>query len=413
MIASLKRALQPSVTDLDVDFDLPSGFNFVQSPAKVPTIFNGDKVTIYGVFKSNALSDDPLQAPVSGTATLKGKILGKPIERLIPFNIPASSLISTGDSLLEMPIVHQLASKSLIRDMQRDLDPNSSGSISDRKQEIINLSIESSVISSYTSYIAVDEDQDSPIEGAVKVWDVVATMAGQEQGTFVGYRLAAGGPPPPGSGGFGWSSVSGGLFGANGSGGGLQLGGASYGPCNFLTGAPAPSSSGLFGGPPPPSSGGLFGGPPPPSSGGLFGGPPPPSSGSLFGGPPPPSSSGLFGGPQPTNAGGLFGEPQTTGLFRAPQATGSFDRFGGAVPPPQHMVARGPPPPPAHSFRTYPQQAPVDLFASGPPPPPPAPGGSLFAGGPPPPPANNLFGVQSLSYSAGNIYHSIINLVLA
>ena len=38
VIASLKRALQPSVTDLEVDFQLTSSFEAFQAPAKIPTI---------------------------------------------------------------------------------------------------------------------------------------------------------------------------------------------------------------------------------------------------------------------------------------------------------------------------------------------------------------------------------------
>ena len=36
------------------------------------------------------------------------------------------------------------------------------------------MSVESSVVSSLTAYVAVDEDQDKPIEGAIKTWDLTA-----------------------------------------------------------------------------------------------------------------------------------------------------------------------------------------------------------------------------------------------
>ena len=44
------------------------------------------------------------------------------------------------------------------------------------------MSIESSVVSAHTAYIAVDEDQDKPIEGAIQVWDLSATMVASEGG---------------------------------------------------------------------------------------------------------------------------------------------------------------------------------------------------------------------------------------
>ena len=42
------------------------------------------------------------------------------------------------------------------------------------------MSIESSVVSAHTPYIAVDEDYDKPIEGAIQTWDLSATMAASE-----------------------------------------------------------------------------------------------------------------------------------------------------------------------------------------------------------------------------------------
>ena len=44
----------------------------------------------------------------------------------------------------------------------------------EKKAAIIKLSIESSVVSSFTSYIAIDEDQLKPIEGAIKIYDLTA-----------------------------------------------------------------------------------------------------------------------------------------------------------------------------------------------------------------------------------------------
>ena len=44
------------------------------------------------------------------------------------------------------------------------------------------MSVESSVVSSHTAYIAVDEEQDNPIEGAIQTWDLSATMTAHEEG---------------------------------------------------------------------------------------------------------------------------------------------------------------------------------------------------------------------------------------
>ena len=163
------------MTNLEVKFDVTSGFNALEAPDKLPTIFNGDKIIIYGIFRSKAVSDSPMEAGVSGTATLTGKILGVSFEHSIPFQIPPPSDASDTDSF-QMPIVHQLAAKSLIRDWEHKEGWASTASENERKQEIIRVSVESSVVSAHTAYIAVDEEQDKPIEGAIQTWDLTATM---------------------------------------------------------------------------------------------------------------------------------------------------------------------------------------------------------------------------------------------
>ena len=178
VIASLKRALQPAVTDFEVAFDIPSGFQAAQAPAKLPVLYNGDKTTIFGILKSKALSDDPLHTSLVGSATLRGKVLGQPFEYLLQFSIHEPSASNT----MSQTFVHQLAAKALIQDWQSE---------SSRKKDVIDLSIESSVISSHTAYIAIDEDQDKPIEGAIKVWDVLAATA-QQGPVYSGFAFSSG-----------------------------------------------------------------------------------------------------------------------------------------------------------------------------------------------------------------------------
>ena len=116
VISSLKRALQPAVTDLSIKFDVPSSFKVYQAPEEVPTLFSGDKVVVYGIIKKRkSASDELLKTCVNGTATLTGQILSKPIQFKLTFEIPPPPDFQ---SSVEMPIVHQLASKSLIHDLE-------------------------------------------------------------------------------------------------------------------------------------------------------------------------------------------------------------------------------------------------------------------------------------------------------
>ena len=191
VISSLKRALQPSVTDIKVEFKVPKQYEVTQAPSKPPTVFNGDKVVIYGIFKHKSKSKPGQQQEFGGHVMLKGRILEQPLEYSIPFEISKDDPEQSVDSFA-LPIVHHLAAKSLIQDWQ-----NGEGlqgfSADKRKKAIINLSTEASVVSEHTAFVAVDEEQDKPIEGAIKTWDITAAMAEQEGSHFFG-MMCSGAP---------------------------------------------------------------------------------------------------------------------------------------------------------------------------------------------------------------------------
>lgn len=292
VISSLKRALQPSVTDLEVDFQLPYGFDTLQAPDKIPTIFNGDKIVVYGIFKSKAASDTPLQAGLSGTATLKGQILNTPMTHSISFDIPAPPIVgeevqsSTG---FQMPVIHHLAAKSLISDWSNGYGWSSTALQIERNEETIKLSIESSVISEYTAFVAYDINQGQLIEGAIKVWDLTATPPSsslnimRKKGKSASHhssasaalyssralpQLRSSGPPPALA-----TFASAPQYALKGHAGPPPLSGVSGPP-------PAPQYAPMgFAGPPPPPG---RSGPPPASASSYF--PPPPAPGH---GPPP------------------------------------------------------------------------------------------------------------------------------
>jgi len=181
VIGSLKRALQPAVTDLSIKFNVPSTFKVYQAPEDLPTLFSGDKAVVYGIMKKRkSASDHSFRESMNGTATLTGQILGKPIEFKITFEIPPTSDFQS----VEMPIVHHLASKSLIHELQMGEDWSDAATTRKQKNRIVNLSLESGVVSLHTAYIALDEEQDKVVEGAMKTWDVLATMTLYKESMF-------------------------------------------------------------------------------------------------------------------------------------------------------------------------------------------------------------------------------------
>ena len=220
-----------------MEFKVPKQYEVTQSPSKPPTIFNGDKVVIYGIFKHKSKSKPGQQQELGGHVILKGRILEQPLEYSIAFEIPKGDPQPSEDSFT-LPIVHQLAAKSLIQDWQNG--EGLQGLSADKmKKAIIDLSTEASVVSVHTAFVAVDEEQDKPIEGAIKTWDITAAMAEQEGSHFFGMmpRMLVPGSAP----GFrSFSSMAGARSGA-------------------ALGAPPPPPAAL--GAPPPPSGASFGGP--------------------------------------------------------------------------------------------------------------------------------------------------------
>ena len=161
MIRSLKRALQPAVTDVVVKFKVPPEFEVLQSPQNIPPIFNGEKLVIYGIMRPKTI----LTFYASGLATLKVSMLGASIEHTISFNIDSAPS--------EFPTVHHLAGKALIKDWERG---------NRRMEDIVELSKEMGVVSSHTAYIAVDEGNKDPVRGPMKTRDVVVRNEGSGGG---------------------------------------------------------------------------------------------------------------------------------------------------------------------------------------------------------------------------------------
>ena len=164
MIRSLKRALQPAVTEVSLEFQVGPEYTVIQSHQKLPPIFNEDKLTAYAIFQPKSAT-----SVSQGTAILKANLAGVEKEYKIPFTIdgsvPAPSL----------PVIHHLAAKALITGWEIE---------GKEKKSIVDLSIESSVISSHTAFIAIDEESSEPVSGALKTHDIRSGWRGSNSNSL-------------------------------------------------------------------------------------------------------------------------------------------------------------------------------------------------------------------------------------
>jgi hypothetical protein len=166
VIRSLKHAMQPAVTNTSVRFELPFGYNAKVVPERVPPIFLGERTIIYGILEKSLVGK--VISGSKGSVTLKGELLGGKIEHKVEFQIPHEGNVGV-DSV---STIHHLAGKSLIKEYERNESPGRGN----KKAEIVKLSCESGVISKYTAFIAIDEEQKEPVKGSLQTWDVVEEL---------------------------------------------------------------------------------------------------------------------------------------------------------------------------------------------------------------------------------------------
>jgi hypothetical protein len=157
VISSLKKALQPAVTDIQIQFDVPDSIKVIQSPVVIPAVFSDDHLIVYGIMSG------AIDATIKCQAVLTGKMSVGAIRHVLEFYLKAEPTSSDSPSL----VLHQLAAKGIINDYE-------SVPSLDKKSYIVKLSIESGVLSKYTSYVAVNEDLNEPVQGALQLWDVAA-----------------------------------------------------------------------------------------------------------------------------------------------------------------------------------------------------------------------------------------------
>ncbi|XP_037026786.1 von Willebrand factor A domain-containing protein 5A-like [Bradysia coprophila] len=167
VLDQLKNALQPSLTDIHLEWDGLSpiqekptilnktktllGYNkpiesdeltsetsprIKQSPEKIPPVFDGSQLIVFGLFKNDCPKSVLItaQSP-DGPLTVR-------VEHS-PSNVQ-------GDVRL---LFHRLAAIRLIRDLEAKEDSEPKKSL---KQEIIDIACQNGITSSYTSFIAID-----------------------------------------------------------------------------------------------------------------------------------------------------------------------------------------------------------------------------------------------------------------
>ncbi|XP_069819424.1 von Willebrand factor A domain-containing protein 5A-like isoform X2 [Dendropsophus ebraccatus] len=203
VLKAMRLALQPSVTDISLTWDLPTGLEAAVL-SRVPTsIFQGQRAIIYSQLQGNMVKDC-----AAGQVSLQYRLRGELIVNTYRFPLNLQNV--------HRPTIHRLAAKSLISKLEYGMDSGSE----EVKKRILETSLQSGVISSLTAFVAVDKDTKNLVEGLPVRWDIPAPAFGlmnswmgtggfsfgraPSSGTLFGYAPSSGtafsfgGAPPSG-----------------------------------------------------------------------------------------------------------------------------------------------------------------------------------------------------------------------
>lgn len=147
-LGSLKFALQCSVDNISLSWDLPPGLLVKMLSPEKPTIFRGQRLIIYA-----QLTGLMPQVESTGAVCLKYILQGRSLENRVTFSLqPKANANFT---------IHRLAAKSLIQTK----DIGSHEASKEEKEDVMNISLQSGVLSSFTAFIAINKELNKPVQG--------------------------------------------------------------------------------------------------------------------------------------------------------------------------------------------------------------------------------------------------------
>ncbi|XP_074158838.1 von Willebrand factor A domain-containing protein 5A-like isoform X2 [Sminthopsis crassicaudata] len=146
-LRSLKRALQPVVQDVCLIWTLPPGLKTTLLSPAPAVIFQGQRLIVYAQLKGTNASKE-----AAGEVCLQYKIQNDGFRNTVPF-----SLNPKADDKLT---IHRLAAKSMIQTFDGNLEDAAKD-----KKKVVDISLQSGVVSSHTAYIAINKELNQPIQG--------------------------------------------------------------------------------------------------------------------------------------------------------------------------------------------------------------------------------------------------------
>uniref|UniRef100_A0A674NHX2 Si:ch73-265h17.1 n=1 Tax=Takifugu rubripes TaxID=31033 RepID=A0A674NHX2_TAKRU len=156
VMQSLKFALQPAVMNVSLVWDLPKEVSAAVLSPPITSIFQGQRSLVYA--RLTGLSSKAAE----GHVTLNYSLAGQPYQNKLHF-----CLKPTEDNRLT---VHRLAARTLIRSLEMEGEAGNKNV----KEEVVEVSVQSGVSSSFTAFIGVNKDAGEVIEGPLLLRNISA-----------------------------------------------------------------------------------------------------------------------------------------------------------------------------------------------------------------------------------------------
>uniref|UniRef100_H9GD78 VWFA domain-containing protein n=1 Tax=Anolis carolinensis TaxID=28377 RepID=H9GD78_ANOCA len=145
---SLKKALQPAVTKISLNWDLPPGLEAVLVGSGPQVIFQGQRCLIYAQIRGQHQSSHSTE----GTAVLHYAFQDQTFMEKATFSLHALEK----DRLL----IHRLAAQTLLQELE------GAGELEEEKKRLaLETSLNSGVVCSQTAYVGVNTELGKPIQG--------------------------------------------------------------------------------------------------------------------------------------------------------------------------------------------------------------------------------------------------------
>ncbi|XP_054651119.1 von Willebrand factor A domain-containing protein 5A-like isoform X2 [Dunckerocampus dactyliophorus] len=151
VMQSLQFALQPVVEDISVKWDLPKGVSVSVLSPPLTAIFQGQRSLIY----AQLTGQSPEAA--DGCVSVKYRLAGHPYHNQLHF--PLQPTKETGLT------IHRLCARTLIRCLEAQETERSREQDETVKTQVVDLSVQSGVSSSFTAFIAVHKASKEAIQG--------------------------------------------------------------------------------------------------------------------------------------------------------------------------------------------------------------------------------------------------------